>query len=222
MSDIEKPNFYAILPANVRYDKNIPPNAKLFYAEITSILQHNNRCYASNSYFSRVFNITEIQVSRIIKKLLEAGYILVDYKATSKGTQRFIALNINVNTPLNINDKTPLNINVKHNNNSINNTNSSTIVEENVNFGTKEFKQKLLDMGCNNQHVCDWMKVRKTKKASNTLTAFNKLINECNRHNYSVKDAVKICAEKSWSGFNHQWVLNDKKENEESQVKLSF
>lgn len=127
MSDQEKPNFYAIIPANVRYDKELTPNAKLFYGEISSILNFNNKCYASNSYFARVFNISEVQVSRIIKQLSKKNYISVEYINSEKGTKRFIALNINVNPPLNINDKGGVNINVKHNSNNTNNSISTNV-----------------------------------------------------------------------------------------------
>ena len=35
MSEVK--SHYAIIPANVRYDKGLPPNAKLLYGEITAL-----------------------------------------------------------------------------------------------------------------------------------------------------------------------------------------
>ena len=34
---MEKPNYYAINPADVRYSKKLTPNATLLYAEITAL-----------------------------------------------------------------------------------------------------------------------------------------------------------------------------------------
>lgn len=33
----EKPGYYAIIPADVRYNEQLPPNAKLLYGEITAL-----------------------------------------------------------------------------------------------------------------------------------------------------------------------------------------
>ena len=42
--DKEKPNYYAIIPADVRYCKRISANAKLLFAELTThALRHNVR-----------------------------------------------------------------------------------------------------------------------------------------------------------------------------------
>ncbi len=43
-----KPAFWAVLPAAVRYDEELPPNAKLLYAEISALTDQRGYCYASN------------------------------------------------------------------------------------------------------------------------------------------------------------------------------
>lgn len=75
-------------------------------------------------------------------------------------------------------------------------------------FSTKDFKKILIDLGADKIHVNDWLKVRDSKKASNTQTALTTFVNECNAHNYPVSEAVKNCAENSWSGFRYKWIEN--------------
>ena len=75
-------------------------------------------------------------------------------------------------------------------------------------FTKRDFKNTLIQLGCEPQHVEDWMKVRTTKKGSFTKTALTRLINECDNNMYPVPEAVKICAENDWRGFKYEWVIN--------------
>jgi len=52
-------NYYAILPARVRYAKNIPAAGKLFYAEITALTNAAGYCFASNKYFTELYGVSE-------------------------------------------------------------------------------------------------------------------------------------------------------------------
>ena len=61
------------------------------------------------------------------------------------------------------------------------------------------FEPKLVD---------DWLKVRKTKKATNTATALNDFLNEISKKECDKNEMLKICIIKNWSGFKHQWVEN--------------
>lgn len=70
------------------------------------------------------------------------------------------------------------------------------------------FKKSFLELGVNEQILNDWMEVRKKKKASNTITAYTKFINQVNLSGLTVNECVKICAEKDWRGFEAEWLNN--------------
>ena len=117
----EQPNFYAVIPSGVRYDKNLTPNAKLLYAEITSLLSMSGECYASNRYFSELYGKNKVTISRWIKELKERGYISVSYtykEGSNEIANRYIQICF---TPLSKNDKGVLTKMLKSNNTSINN-----------------------------------------------------------------------------------------------------
>ncbi|MFY9421448.1 MAG: helix-turn-helix domain-containing protein, partial [Bacilli bacterium] len=67
--------YYAIIPANVRYDNDLTPNAKLLYGEITALCNEKGFCWASNSYFAELYKVSKETVSRWISNLETLGYI---------------------------------------------------------------------------------------------------------------------------------------------------
>ena len=71
----EKPNYYAIIPAEVRYSKALTPNAKLLYAEITALCNMNGKCTASTQYFCRLYEVSRGAVQNWLKMLDDNGYI---------------------------------------------------------------------------------------------------------------------------------------------------
>ena len=72
---MEKPNYYAIIPAEVRYSKKLTPNAKLLYAEITALCNMNGKCTASTQYFCRLYEVSRGSIQNWLKMLDDNGYI---------------------------------------------------------------------------------------------------------------------------------------------------
>jgi hypothetical protein len=83
---MEKPNYYAVIPAEVRYNKKLTPNAKLLYAEITALCNMNGKCHASTQYFCRLYEVSRASVQNWLKSLEDNNYIsrAVTYKKGSK------------------------------------------------------------------------------------------------------------------------------------------
>lgn len=67
--------YYAIIPANVRYDKDLVPNAKLLYGEITALCNEKGYCWATNQYFAELYNVSDRTIKNWISQLTYKGYI---------------------------------------------------------------------------------------------------------------------------------------------------
>lgn len=78
--------YYAIIPANVRYDDSLIPSAKLLYGEITALCNEKGYCWASNEYFANQYKVSKPTIQNWLKSLEEKGYIYreVKYKEGSK------------------------------------------------------------------------------------------------------------------------------------------
>lgn len=74
-----QPNYYAIIPASVRYCKELKPNAKLLYGEIAALVNFKGYCYASNKYFAELYDVKERSISDWISQLSSAGFVRVEY-----------------------------------------------------------------------------------------------------------------------------------------------
>ena len=86
-------NYYAIIPATIRYDKQLSPTAKLLYGELTALSNEKGYCWASNRYFSELYGVSPISISRYISQLKELGYIRITYDKNTKDQDRRIYIN---------------------------------------------------------------------------------------------------------------------------------
>ena len=83
----ENPGFFAIIPAIVRY-ADITPNAKLLFGEISALTNQYGFCWASNEYFSKLYKVSHVSISKWINELIKHDFI----KSESNNYQRRIYL----------------------------------------------------------------------------------------------------------------------------------
>lgn len=138
---ITNPGYYAIIPASVRYDERICPNAKLLYGEITALTNSKGYCWATNRYFADLYKVSNTSISKWIRQLIDAGHLStkIEFKKGSKQIDKrrlklTTPIEQKLNTPITkVNDptqqklKTPIEQKLKENNTVLNNTINNTI-----------------------------------------------------------------------------------------------
>lgn len=189
MENQERPNFYAVIPANVRY-ANITPNAKLLYGEITALSTQKGYCFASNKYFANLYDVSIVSISKWIKELIDNNFIeseIIYKEGTKEILNRYLRIigeGIKENFNRGIKEK------FKDNNTIINNTNNN-IKKEN-----KKEKKELDLSFCNSQFlelINKWLKYKKEKKQSYTqmgIEMFYKKLLTLSNNNLSVASEI--------------------------------
>lgn len=71
-------SYSAWLPANVRYDNDLPANAKILFAELSCLSNVYGYAFATNKYFADLYDLSEDRVSKLIHLLEKKGYIRIE------------------------------------------------------------------------------------------------------------------------------------------------
>ena len=77
------PNYYAVIPAFVRY-ADIPPNAKLLYGEITALASKEGYCWATNRHFAELYGVSPATVSEWVAALRSLGAITYEIEDNTR------------------------------------------------------------------------------------------------------------------------------------------
>lgn len=68
-------NQYSVIPASVRYDRSLSPQAILLFGEINSSANAYGICDEINQYFTVALNVDVKTVNRCLNQLIDAGHI---------------------------------------------------------------------------------------------------------------------------------------------------
>lgn len=68
-------SYFAVIPADVRYDDRLPPNAKLLYCELTSMCAEQGYCDATASELAAPYGFSDRTIRSLLKALEDGGYI---------------------------------------------------------------------------------------------------------------------------------------------------
>lgn len=127
---MEQKSYYAIIPANVRYDSNLRDKAKLLYGEITALCNERGYCWATNEYFAKLYKVNKTTISKLIKNLIDSGYIksqIIYKEGTKEIDKRYLLLS---QEGIDQNDNRGIVQKSKENNTSINITKNNMKEEE--------------------------------------------------------------------------------------------
>lgn len=205
----ERPNYYAVIPADVRYDKTLSASEKLFYAEIVALTHKDGRCWASRRYFADLYGVDERTISRWTTKLAERGYIEVRVirNAQKAILRRNIALKV-FHTPSDKNVPTygqkcpyPSDKNVAENNTSNNNKVSKVNTRPVENFDS--IIESATESSELREALIEFVKFRKLIKKPMTNKALELIIGKLNKIATTDRERVEILnqsIERGWAG----------------------
>lgn len=205
----DKPSYYSILTADVRYNEKLNASEKLLFSEITALSNKHGYCTAGNGYFSKLYNVSDRSVTRWIKHLKELGYLkyVPIYKKDSKEVdERRLYPLTNSKDPLDKNVyggrqkcPRPLDKNVEDNITSINNINTNNDIKENSNKSNSSNKDNF-----DYKKFIEWFNELSDKNFRNTETN-RKLIRARLNEGYTKEDIAKVVRFKV-----NQWKDNTK------------
>ena len=185
----DKKNYYAVIPANVRYDKRLSPLTRLIYGEITALSNEKGYCFATNAYFANLYSMSNVSISRCISELKEHNYIRVVYDIKEKNVdKRKIYINNAENKELN---KKLENEELKNNEEININIEEISNIKENINIEENK-KNESINKNNNTNKNDDAFSLAKIKLVNRIkLNDDTDLSNNIKEYNQNCLDGIK-------------------------------
>ena len=210
----EKPNYYSVIPADVRYNKNLRYAERLLYWEIVALSNKEWFCYATNSYFAKLYDVSVQTVSTWINNLAKFWFIQCNFsfKENTKEIEHRILIPIKEKFKGGIKEKFKGGIKekLKDNNTRENNIKREYFEDDTLNTSFLEFIEH-----------------RKEIKAKMTDLAIEKLVNKIKKRqqkytNMQIIAFIDESIENGWKWVFEREIKNEKKERTEAEKKEMF
>ncbi len=195
-------SYYAIIPANVRYDENLPANAKLLYGEITALCNEKGYCWAGNEYFAKLYGVSKTSISKWVAALINGGYIsseIIYKEGTKQILNRYIRI---VTYPIEEKLNTPIEEKLKENNTYINNTINNK--ERKKDTGYDELLNSYVQDEELKNTIYEFIKMRKMIKKPLTNRGLELLIQKLYKMTNDINEMILILNQSimnNWQGI---------------------
>lgn len=175
---------------------------QLYFWDLFTAYEYESNQECNNDYVKPIWNFVKSQLDNMKEK-----YISKTVKTNQENGKlggRPKKTQDNPNNPMGYSETQ---ITPKDNNKDNNKEKEKDITPTAFNF-----YKSLISIGAESNIANDWLKVRKTKKAVNSETAYKGFLREFEKSGKQINDILKICVERSWSGFNSEWAKDIKVE----------
>jgi uncharacterized phage protein (TIGR02220 family) len=227
-------DYFIILPSYIRHDKNLKPSEKLIFGEILALSQKEGYCWANNSYFAEIYDVSNSTVSKWINNLISFGYIRSEliYKDDSKEIEKrkifvndvdLIAIDKKINTAIDQNLNTPIEENIHSSMEENLKDNKQDINKQDINTNTSEFNQLSISLGNNKnnkylkaraeleatEHVVKYLNSVCNTSFRPNVSATKKLVSKRLKEGFSLQDFEKVIEWKYSQWGEHPKVFNN-------------
>ena len=189
------------IPIEIWEAQDLSWNEKILLMEIDSFTSQGKDCFISDERVAEMLGVGVRSAGTMVANLVHKGYIK---KTRFDGRRRYLESTL-AEQVCKICRAETQNLQKTYNQLLNNEDKSSNRNNKDVRF---DFKKSLLEIGVSPQVAEDWLKVRKTKKAANTETAFKRIQKEIELSGLSADECITIAVERSWQGFKAEWVAN--------------
>lgn len=180
------------------------------------IIEHNNRLGWKEKFglpteiAKDALGISNYRTfSKVFQDLIEWGFIILHTKSKNQYSANVIAIAKNAKA-------TTKALDIATQKQMPKQVHGTVCIDKPINKETIEpetikrfcFKTILIERNGNEKLVSDWMKVRKTKSATNSETALETFLDQVKKSKLSLDEVLQICIERDWKGFKADWVKN--------------
>lgn len=208
-----EPDTYTIIP-----DSFLDLDLTLSEAVILSVIygfcqDGESDFHGSYAYLARKAKIQRRQTIYLVNGLIRKGLVSKEIREVN-GVK-----SCSMRTTLGGSAKNALPVQEMHRGSAVNALGGSAVnAPNNIDIENKEkikrtpispsfdFLSSLRALGVSSETAREWMAVRKTKRATNTRIAFDKVAAEIAKAGRPAEDCVRLCVENSWSGFKAEWM----------------